>query len=59
MGRQMNLIYGSYAPGAPNVFLDDPQLAELWRGSQREYLFLPEEELPHLRGWWIPRMSLS
>ncbi|MFZ0706270.1 MAG: glycosyltransferase family 39 protein, partial [Candidatus Korobacteraceae bacterium] len=37
-GRQMNLIYGSYAPGAPNVFLDDPQLADLWRGSQREYL---------------------
>ena len=48
-GRQMNLIYGSYAPGAPNVFLDDPQLADLWRSSQREYLFLPEEELPHLR----------
>jgi hypothetical protein len=46
----MNLIYGSYAPGAPNVFLDDPQLAGLWRGAQREYLLLPEEELPHLQG---------
>ncbi len=49
-GRQMNLIYGSYAPGAPNVFLDDAQLADLWRAAQREYLFLPEEELPRLRG---------
>lgn len=49
-GRQMNLIYGSYAPGAPNVFLNDQQLTDLWRGSQREYLFLPEEELPHLQG---------
>ncbi len=49
-GRQMNLIYGSYAPGAPNVFLNDEQLIELWRGSQREYLFLPLEELPHLQG---------
>lgn len=49
-GRQMNLIYGSYAPGAPNVFLNDEQLTELWRSPQREYLFLPEEELPHLEG---------
>ncbi len=49
-GRRMNLIYGSYAPGAPDVFLDDAQLAGLWRGAGRQYLFLPEEELPHLRG---------
>ena len=49
-GRRLNLMYGSYAPGAPNVFLDDPQLADLWRGTQREYLFLPVEELPHLEG---------
>ncbi len=49
-GRQMNLIYGSYAPGAPDVFLDDAQLAEHWRRAQRQYLFLPEEELSHLRG---------
>lgn len=49
-GRQMNLIYGSYAPGAPNVFLDDEQLTDLWRGPKRQYLALPLEELPHLRG---------
>ncbi len=49
-GRQMNLIYGSFAPGAPNVFLDDAQLAEHWRSPERQYLLLPEEELPHLRG---------
>ncbi len=49
-GRQMNLIYGSYAPGAPNVFLDDAQLAERWQQPERQYLLLPEDELLHLRG---------
>jgi len=49
-GRQMNLIYGSYAPGAPDVFLDDAQLAQHWRSGERLYLLLPEEELPRLRG---------
>jgi len=49
-GRRMNLIYGSYAPGAPNVFLDDAQFAELWRGEKRNYVLVPEEELAHLRG---------
>jgi len=48
-GKQMNLIYGAYAPGAPDVFLDDAQLASCWESPQREYLLLPEEELAHLR----------
>ena len=30
-GRVNNLEYGSYAPGAPDVFIDDTQFAELWR----------------------------
>ena len=29
-GRVLNLSYGSYAPGAPDVFIDDPQLKNLW-----------------------------
>lgn len=49
-GRRMNLMYGSYAPSAPNVFLDDAQLADLWRDTKREYLFLPQERLPDLQG---------
>jgi 4-amino-4-deoxy-L-arabinose transferase-like glycosyltransferase len=49
-GKQMNLIYGAYAPGAPNVFLDDAQFAERWRKPQRNYLILPEEEMAHLKG---------
>ena len=39
-GRYQNLEYGSYAPGAPNVFLSDSQLPKLWSGAQRMYLVL-------------------
>ncbi|MEO5924861.1 MAG: glycosyltransferase family 39 protein [Bryobacteraceae bacterium] len=39
-GRYQNLEYGSYAPGAPNVFLSDTQLPALWKGSERAYLVL-------------------
>jgi hypothetical protein len=41
-GRTNNLIYGSYAPGAPPVFIDDAQFAALWRGSERYYLVAEE-----------------
>ena len=37
-GRTNNLIYGSYAPGAPPVFIDDARFAELWRQSERYYV---------------------
>jgi 4-amino-4-deoxy-L-arabinose transferase-like glycosyltransferase len=48
-GRSQNLMYGSYAPGAPNVFIDDARFRELWRGPQRNYLVAPDELLPHLQ----------
>ena len=37
-GRVNNIEYGSYAPGAPDVFIDDAELAELWAGPNRVYL---------------------
>ena len=37
-GRVTNVEYGSYAPGAPDVFLDDRQFARLWVEPQRYYL---------------------
>ena len=37
-GRTNNLIYGSYAPGAPPVFIDDARFADLWRESGRWYI---------------------
>jgi hypothetical protein len=37
-GRVTNIEYGSYAPGAPDVFLDDQQFARLWPQPERYYL---------------------
>ncbi len=37
-GRINNLVYGSYAPGAPDIFLDDAQWRELWLGPERTYI---------------------
>ncbi len=37
-GRVNNLEYGSYAPGAPEVFLDDAQFAGRWLSHERHYL---------------------
>jgi 4-amino-4-deoxy-L-arabinose transferase-like glycosyltransferase len=37
-GRFHNLVYGSYAPGAPAVFINDAQFKELWVRPQRYYL---------------------
>src|SRR6185437_1611616 len=37
-GRFNNLEYGSYAPGAPEVFLDNAGFASRWSSSSRYYL---------------------
>lgn len=48
-GRTDNLIYGSYAPGAPNVFIDDAEWKQLWLGKQRYYLVADGSSLRRLR----------
>jgi hypothetical protein len=48
-GRRNNLEYGSYAPGAPNVFIDDPQFAKLWLEPERYYLVASESALPRFK----------
>ncbi len=45
-GRFNNLVYGSYAPDAPDVFLNDAQWKDLWLGQQRYYLVAKAAELP-------------
>jgi 4-amino-4-deoxy-L-arabinose transferase-like glycosyltransferase len=47
-GRNNNLEYGSYAPGAPNVFIDDREFVSLWTGTGRCYLLAYGAEMPHL-----------
>ncbi|MBY0502677.1 MAG: hypothetical protein K2X03_02125 [Bryobacteraceae bacterium] len=42
-GRVMNSEYGSYASGAPDVFIDDPEFRHLWLGDGRHYLVSSED----------------
>jgi 4-amino-4-deoxy-L-arabinose transferase-like glycosyltransferase len=48
-GRINNLEYGSYAPGAPDVFIDDARFERLWLASSRCYLLAYGSEMPHLQ----------
>jgi 4-amino-4-deoxy-L-arabinose transferase-like glycosyltransferase len=41
-GRFNNLVYGSYAPGAPDVFLDDAQWQKIWLAPERCYIVLSQ-----------------
>ncbi len=48
-GRNKNLEYGSYAPGAANVFVDDSQFAVLWLTPERYYLVAERSAVPRLQ----------
>ncbi len=37
-GRFNNLVYGSYAPGAPDIFIDDQQFKNIWLKPERSYI---------------------
>jgi hypothetical protein len=47
-GRFNNLEYGSYAPGAPSVFIEDAQFKELWLQPERYYLVALDSGVPAL-----------
>jgi hypothetical protein len=47
-GRFNNLEYGSYAPGAPDVFIDDGKFKSLWAGKPRFYVVAYSTERPQL-----------
>ncbi len=47
-GRYFNLEYGSYAPGARDVFIDDARFKSLWLEPQRYYLVTFRASLGHL-----------
>jgi len=48
-GRYNNLEYGSYAPGAPDIFLDDARMQTLWREADRYYLVAEDGQLPRIK----------
>lgn len=48
-GRYNNLVYGSYAPGAPDVFIDDEQWRQLWLQPGRCYLVIHRDSAERLK----------
>jgi 4-amino-4-deoxy-L-arabinose transferase-like glycosyltransferase len=49
-GRINNLEYGSYAPAAPHVFINDAQLPGLWASANRYYLAAEGPQQKRLEG---------
>jgi 4-amino-4-deoxy-L-arabinose transferase-like glycosyltransferase len=52
-GRVSSMIWGSYYPDAPHIFLDDRDLLALWGKGTRKFLFVPgdsRERVSHLLG---------
>ncbi len=58
-GRKENLEYGSHAPGAPPVFINDADFSRYWTSHERYYVAATLDALPRLRnlagkdGWFI------
>lgn len=55
-GRFNNLVYGSYAPGAPDVFIDDAQWKTLWLQPERYYLVIKRESVDRLEKLIEPKL---
>jgi 4-amino-4-deoxy-L-arabinose transferase-like glycosyltransferase len=47
-GRFNNLEYGAYAPGVPDVFIDDSQFKNLWLKPERSYIVANQNVVPRL-----------
>ena len=47
-GRVNNLVYGSYAPGTPDVFIDDAEFKQLWSSPQRYYLLTRRSDVARI-----------
>ena len=48
-GRFNNLVYGSYAPGAADVFLTDTEFRERWHTTERYYFVADERGLERIQ----------
>ena len=47
-GRFFNLEYGAYAPGVPDVFIDDAQFTNIWLKPGRSYIVAKQNVIPQL-----------
>jgi hypothetical protein len=53
-GRVNNLVYGSYAPGSPDVFINDQQFLAKWSAAERSYVLSDGDGVIHLRALVSP-----
>jgi hypothetical protein len=58
-GRFNNLVYGSYAPGAPNVFIDDAQWKLFWLQPDRCYLVITQIAAERLKKLVDPKQLIT
>ena len=49
-GRRYNMEYGGNAPGAPDVFIADSQLRNLWMEPGRYYIITKQSSIPRFEG---------
>jgi 4-amino-4-deoxy-L-arabinose transferase-like glycosyltransferase len=49
-GRWNNLVYGSYAPQVPDVFIDNARFKDLWLKPERAYIVADQSAVPRLEG---------
>jgi 4-amino-4-deoxy-L-arabinose transferase-like glycosyltransferase len=49
-GRGGGLWYGSFFPDAPQVFIENNTLTQLWAGENRVFLWTPLDQVPQLPG---------
>ncbi len=47
-GRSSSMIWGSYYPDAPHIFLDDSDLLSMWGTGPRKFLFVPGDFHDHV-----------
>ena len=59
-GRYNGLEFGSYFPGAPQIFLTDREFPSLWDGPARVFMFVPPDQrqeallrLPLARAYFV------
>jgi len=48
-GRMTGLEFGSYYPDAPPVFIGDSEIAQLWQGQRRVFLFTHDRDFEKVR----------
>jgi len=47
-GRSSSMVWGSYYPDAPHIFLEDPDLLAMWGNGPRKFLFVPGDFRDHV-----------